>query len=540
VIEKLIENWLDNASERSYQSVFVQMLAADGYTVLHSTRHCLLEFGKDILAIAPDGVGCAFQLKGNPGGRMTIGMFRKDIQPQLVQLMGQSPAFPGFPVGKHRAYLVSNGQYEEEVQTAVRDMNAAPYPAQAELWSRGYLFKLCKRHGASLWPSELKDNRALLELYLANPRDQLPIGTLAAMLESVLRLTPGTLTFGRAELERAASSAAWLTGICTATFAEAENHSATALGWTLCCVMLIGAAEKHARGDISSVRTSLPLAKNSMLDSMAALWEEVRGRKYLVEGNALTDPEVYGWRVAVLYGFLASLAIADKELSLLSIVSREALHEWLKTGGHRAQLWGEAAVANLLPWLLWLRRQNATMLSDAEILTIATAVIKLNQPKSKDALPTPHYNFETVLRQQLNLHGMKSPDALEQETFAGSAFTAEALMHLLVRIKMKQQCKSLWPDFTRLGHRRLSFDEPWHYCLLRAQTGVDETRLYPSTYEWTQLEKDALQETQPSSVPNELRTCPWLLSMWWQVAPHRLDSEAMRVFANAMLPGCSE
>jgi hypothetical protein len=125
VIEKLLENWLDSASERSYQAVFVQMLGAEGYTVLHSTRHCLLEFGKDILAVAPDGVGCAFQLKGDPGGRMTVGEFRNGIQQQLVQLMSQSPSYAGFPAGTYRAYLVSNGQFDEEVQTAVREMNGA-------------------------------------------------------------------------------------------------------------------------------------------------------------------------------------------------------------------------------------------------------------------------------------------------------------------------------------------------------------------------------------------------------------------------------
>ena len=133
MIEKLLENWLDRASERSYQAVFVQMLAAEGYTVLHSTRHCLLEYGEDSLAIAPDGVGCAFQLKGDPGGRMKISEFRKDIQPQLTQLMARSPSYPGCPTGPHRAYLVSNGQFEEEVQVAVREMNNGPYPSKTLL-----------------------------------------------------------------------------------------------------------------------------------------------------------------------------------------------------------------------------------------------------------------------------------------------------------------------------------------------------------------------------------------------------------------------
>jgi hypothetical protein len=68
VIERLVEYWLDSASERSYQPAFVQILVSDGHRVLHSTRHSPIEFGKDVISIAPDGVPCAFQLKGNLAG----------------------------------------------------------------------------------------------------------------------------------------------------------------------------------------------------------------------------------------------------------------------------------------------------------------------------------------------------------------------------------------------------------------------------------------------------------------------------------------
>lgn len=537
VLEKLLENWLDSASERSYQPVFVQMLAADGYTVLHSTRHCLLEFGKDILAIGPDGVGCAFQLKGDPGGRMTIGTFRDGIQQQLVQLMSQSPSYPGFPRGAHRAYLVSNGQFEEEVQAAVREMNDGPYPAKVELWSRGKLLDLCNRRGASLWPGELRDTRDLLELYLGNPRDQVPIRTLAEMLSSVLGLAADVTPFGRPQLGRAASSAVWLTGISTAPFAEAENHQAVALGWTLCCVMLIGAAEKHAQGDMKAVQTSFTLAASTVLDALAALWQEVRERQHLVEGDALTDPEVYGWRIGVLYGLLSSLAIAAKDVPVLDDDSRHALSQWLKTGTHQLDLWGEAAVANLIPRLLWLRTDDPTLRPDLEINALTSAVITRNQQKSLMSLPSPYYTFEEVFRHYRDVYGLRrSVSIIEQETFPGNSYTAELLFHLLVRTGLKQRCKSLWPAFSRLGHRQLRLDASWHYCTVTTPSGIEDTKLYKPTYEWSQLKQDSLQEEQPSTVPEELRKNPWLLAMWWQVAPHRLNSEATRVFANALIP----
>src|SRR3984885_9369972 len=104
VHERLLEGWLDSAGERTYQGPFCQVLSAEGYSVLHSTRHAHIEFGKDVIAVAPDGIPCAYQLKGNPGGRLTLAQFR-DIQPQLGELVSQAIVYPGAPNVRHRSYL---------------------------------------------------------------------------------------------------------------------------------------------------------------------------------------------------------------------------------------------------------------------------------------------------------------------------------------------------------------------------------------------------------------------------------------------------
>lgn len=534
MIEKLLENWLDSASELSYQPVFVQMLAAEGYTVLHSTRHCLLEFGKDILAIAPDGVGCAFQLKGDPKGRMKIGEFRKDIQPQLVQLLWQAPAYPGFPSGAHRAYLVSNGQYDEEVQTAVQGMNNMPTLARLELWSRGQLLELCRKHGVSLWPGELSDTRSLLELYMSDPYGQFPLMALAEVLGSVLHLGPRAEILNGAALRRAATSACWITGVAVSHYAEKENNQAVALAWTLCCVMLIGAEGKHGKTDSSGVQASLEIAKAAVLDALTSLWKEVASRDHLVEGSPLTDPEVYGWRLTALYGLLSSLAIADLTLGLLSDVERQGLHKWLRAPHKGLDIWGEAAIASLVPWLVWLRKVDATERPDREIAGAANLVIQRNQMKAANPLPSPYYDGESVIRHRLGLEGVAS--GLLEETFAGGTYTAECLLHMLVRTNQKDKCRAIWPAFTKLGHRGLRFASPWHYCLLRTSEGIDDTKLHPSTYEWKRLKQDVRDQSQSLIVPPTLRACPWLLSMWWQVAPHRLNAAASGVFTESILP----
>lgn len=534
MIEKLLENWLDRASERSYQPVFVQMLAGDGYKILHSTRHCLLEFGKDVLAIAPDGVGCAFQLKGNPSGRLSVGEFRREIQPQLVQLMGQAPSYPGFPPGPHRSYLVSNGQFEEEVQAAVREMNFSPYPSKVELWGRGQLLSMCTRNADRLWPDEVEDTRVLLELYMLDPRGKPPVQLLDRMLASILKLEEGHESYNRSELVRASTSAAWVTGIAMSSFAEARNHYSVAIAWTQCCVALLGAAVKHASGNLSIVQSSLKLAEAATLDALTALWQEVEGRKSLVEGDPLSDHDIVGWRITTLYGLLTPLAIANADQHLINAPSAEALHRWLMNAENRPSLWGEGAVAALVPWCVWLRKVVATTRPDEEIQALASAVIRANQPRSSSALPSPYYDGEAAMSMSM---GLRENATSQPESFHGNSYTACAAMHLLVRTRLKQACKRLWPDFTRLGHRFIDLADEVDYCRFKVRRGVETTKLFPFTYEWSQLQTDTLAEPSCRRMPDALALNPWLLAMWWQAAPHRLNAEAARAFCESLLPG---
>ena len=536
MIEKLLENWLDSASERSYQAVFVQMLNAQGYRVVRSTRHNVLEFGKDILAIAPDGIGCAFQLKGNPGGRIGLSQFRSEIQPQLVQLMTQPVVYPGFPEGTHRSYLVSNGYFEEEVIVAVQQLNLnSSYPSKVELISRGELLPWCHDFGVKLWPSELSDTRTLLEIYLSDPKDQLPKKQLFEMLSIVLNLDGlEAKRLKRPALDRALTSAALLTGIVTAHFAESENHYAVVESWVLFSALLIATTKKHAFKVNGTILETLRLAENNAYEALLQLWREVSSKKYLVEGNVFTDPEVYGWRITTLMGLLSSFALANEKLSLLNDDESEALHKWLKNPPKPIDLWGEAAVASLLPWMVWLRKNDATLRPDNEIYALSNAVITRNQSNSDVPLAAPYYDFSEVGKHQFQLLKMGEGSLSERETFAGSAFTAQTLMHLMVRTKNKSKCKELWPNFSRISHRGLDFDEGWHYCLLKVRAGVENTHIYPSTYKWTNLKSDALELT--SYIPEAMSERPSLLSLWWQVAPHRLNSVSAFTFIESVLP----
>jgi len=92
-----------------------------------------------------------------------------------------------------------------------------------------------------------------------------------------------------------------------------------------------------------------------------------------------------------------------------------------------------------------------------------------------------------------------------------------------------------WLDLTRLNHRSLVPDSPWEYCRLKVESGVDETLVLASEGQWSELRREARKDSR-ISLPAAIVERPWLLGLWWQVAPQRLNPDTCRVFANAILP----
>ena len=528
MLEKLLENWLDSASERSYQASFVQMIAAHGYCVLHSTRHCALEFGKDVIAIAPDGVPCAFQLKGHPGGRLGLREFRSDVQQQIIQLMSQPIVFPGIPEGMaHRSFLVSNGYFEEEVQRAVDDLNRASYLSKLSLIGRGQLIAWANDLGASLWPSEMGNIRELLEVLLHDGRDLLPIKRLSPILEEILALRLSDSPLKASQLERSTPSAALFTGIATHHFAKEDNHFAVASAW---CLFVVSAIASHQRSNLKmnvKSKGSLLLAEQAIKDSLVSLWSEMHARGDLIEGDAFAEPEVYKWRYTLLCGLFSTLwffpenTSDDKE-------RRSAIAEWLNRQHEYLLLWGEAAIPCFLALQLYHRSTDTSVRPDYELIDLFQEVVASNQTGNVRALPDPYYNYEDVGRVLYRLKDSAQSSALKEETFAGSSYSAELLLQLMARYNLKQFCQDGWPDFNRLCHKRFIPAQAWQYGLIKCKEGVEETRQYPLEYTWEKLCEDANTETC-EYLPEELSAKPHLLLLWLIIAPHRLTSAVGRV-----------
>ena len=195
MIERLLETWLTRANERSFQIPFCHSLASEGYRVVHMSRHCGMEMGKDILAVAPDGVPCAFQLKGVPnGGKLTLGKWREELEKQIQPLVFGKIVHPSIDsIAVHRAYIVINGEFDEEVSRAIDDFNRATNdegrPERKLLTIvKGDLLQRFNKLQTDFWVSHLNDVKTFLELMLANGRGRLPKEKIARLFESAMPL----------------------------------------------------------------------------------------------------------------------------------------------------------------------------------------------------------------------------------------------------------------------------------------------------------------------------------------------------------------
>ena len=121
MLEKIIENWLDKATERSFQQPFCYMLSAEGHTIIHSTRHSATELGKDIITIDGDGTLCAFQLKT---GNISLAKWQNEVSRQIDSLVVGKIVHPSIEtLEHHKSYLVTNGNIAEEVSFDIKGRN---------------------------------------------------------------------------------------------------------------------------------------------------------------------------------------------------------------------------------------------------------------------------------------------------------------------------------------------------------------------------------------------------------------------------------
>ncbi|MEQ8852810.1 hypothetical protein [Gimesia sp.] len=502
--------------------------------MLHVSRHCAMEIGKDVIAIAPDGVPCAYQLKGLDGGMMTLSKWRDDLGKQLHPLVHAKIVHPSLNTSQHhRSYIVVNGDFHEVVQREIDDFNRGMIDAgQPErvvtTIVKGELFQAFNELQSEFWATNLNDLKTYLELFLEDGSGPLPKQKLASLLHDALPLEPANKK--RPSNNESARSLVGAAVICSAaisSFTLAENHVAEFEAWTIFWCYTMGLAEKW-KTPFKTIEFAANLASDSIFSSLGRLCDELITREHYFEGDPLLDRPVYGVRMTQLLGLMGlyGLLLQNKLRTNEGETDRQHLDfaiKFCEMHKNKLLLWGEYAIPQFLAWNYFRKTYDATPKGDFFYSTLIKTICRKNNIDSKNTLPNAYYDAEAILPYELGLANKPLNDS-----FSRYSHYLESLMHLFIRGNYKQEMKSLFPDITQIGFRYFDPGDMWRYFMYRNEDcGTDITKFLVPPHKWEDLRRKS-EESNGDEIPFLLKEYPLHYLTMLLVMPYRVNASGLR------------
>lgn len=526
MIERVVENWLTNANERSFEIPFCQLLTGEGYQVVHLSRHGSFEQGKDVLAITPDGTPCAFQLKGS-SGKITLATWGKEYSDQVTRLVELPIRHPSIdPSAERRVYFVTNGELEEEVRVEIADRNLdwerRGLPTLETIIKGQLLARFLKLH-SPFWPTELTMEHEFLELYLADGKNCLNKQEFSSFLESLVKLDKNRAT--KAECSRRLSSAAVAVAYLLSSYENESNHVAIFEGWVVYTSILAAMVDKYNLR-AKYWKNSLDIAFYAIETSLQSLCNELISRVTLTEGDPLSDPPFYRGRVTWIVGLVASFCIwkALRKEELPDDISSWHF-AFMKSQQRELELWGEAAIPHFLANFWYLSRFEPKKIASISMLSsLIDGLVRINgnPVEGQYGLPDPYHQFAEVINSR---HGFKDPARME--SYFGQAYSLDSLIQLLVRRGWRQRLASLWPKITKVGFSRFRPNMAWQYALWHVEDGTMIEQQPKMTQSWKMLQ-DTAGTVEYLEIPSVFQDFPELLLMFINVYPHRLNPDVVK------------
>ena len=528
--ERLLENWLDRSNERGYQPVFCQALSARGFSVVHSTRHTSMELGKDVIARDSKGKFHAFQLKGNPGSRLTMSQWQA-ILPQINALMLQ-PIEPPISDRAELAvpYLVTNGQVDEDVHAAIRALGTLAQQDGREalrLISRGNLLDDFIRPIADeTWPPSTEVDGHILTCWQLDGADYFSTAQFHQMLLQALPFTKTPRS--NVTLERALFGAAIINEICLRRYQESENFLAVLFGRALFLAASYSLIER-ARLKPSAFAAVRELTWTSMSEEFTSLiknLEQEAGRYYYDRAPQFEFP-YHQQRLFLLKSILSVLALSakhspqDHHLTTVADEYADFIRDFVCGEVNHGALLGEYAVPQILFVYWYMCSQSGSAKTDGLVGSALNALLTQNSLADRRAqIPNPYYAMPDVLADRL---GLDSSKLGKNESFRRQLWTALPLFGVLVRRNLKQTAKYLFSDMTKFIHRRTSLRSAWQFGLHQVEDAeeIGEELEFPAEWDAIVARVTRFKLSIPKGLVEDVVT----LGLFLILCPFRLTEE---------------
>lgn len=524
--ERIVENWLNRASERSFQIPFCNVLSYKGYTILHMSRHCGMEMGKDILALDKNGRVCAFQLKNVNGKKLSLKAWREDLGKQINSLALGKIVHPSINSDiPHKPYIVINGELDEEVSREIDDFNRMLEEinrpeSKLTVIVKGQLLKDFKEISVNIWPNELMNVKEYLEVFLSDGKSMLDKEKFTRLIESTYSLPNNTSSVK--ECLRMFSSGALITASSIVDFTSSENHFAEIEAWTIYLAYTSALAEKKNIA-FKLYKNEFTIGYKSIYNSLFRLCEELMQKDIFAKSNhGLGEIALFKPKITLLVGLMSLYAIWRRFEELEENEHDIFLRDFISKYSKKIILWGEYCVPQILNLYFYGYLFNVNIRNDFFIKNLLETVIYFNKSTNDNILPNPYYDVDSIYPIL-----MKIDTTPIKESFKRSSYCLESLLHLLVKTGMKQNLKLEWNSITKINFLSFKHPEKWQLYLWQSNFGYYETRMLPFTMKWSKLLEEAT-ESNGSDLPENLRKFPLFYLCFLVVFPHRLSSSGIR------------
>ena len=526
MIERVIENWLDNSTEREYEFGFSQVLVSKRYKIVSKSSHGPGEHGKDLVCADLAGHYHAFQLKT---GNINLEHWRRirgEIE-ELVVLPIEHPNVP--PASQFTPYLVTNGQISSDVRHQIVQFNAlwmGRSGRQLELIERGPLLQDFLELHKTLLPVDPVDFERFLRLFLADRLEFLDKAQFSKFLEKLLPLDE---TLPRARLSRVFSSTAVLAAYVLSSYSKPRNHLAQIEGWILTVSHLLLLAESYPTYKSIWHRT-LALCLEAWDIGTSALAREALTSATWAEGDPLTDSLVISYRSVILAGYLSAYALLLAKRNQEREVRDEIYLRILRSVRERKLFfWGESAGPFFYAVLVLLQSRGEEGLACQLAASLISTITHENKLGHVPGVPDPYCTPDELARQYV-LGEDVLPDNV---SFAGRSFTLKVFVEFLARRERKQSLKSLWYGITGIDSAEFAPHAPRDIFRWRNKDGALVIRRWKQPQEWQELYDLA---TSVPDAPNLLSAnYPEYLLPLVMAYPHRLTPHSARLIENTFV-----
>lgn len=502
-VERLVEDWLINSDERSYQIPFASYLSKLGHKVNYVSPHGALEHGKDIISTSPERKMHAYQLKA---GNINLTSWRK-IKEEVREAATVPVNIPGHARRVvDRAFLVLTGHVSDPVRdqiTLINDDHVKRKYAVIEIMELPDLVTGFTDVFESFFPATVAPLHDLVRLYLANGRGPQDKNTLFTVLQTVVGNPSGPRIAARSlsNLMVAAEFAA-------APYRRSKNHISVIDTWVIAACHILRLARRL------SLRSRyweqpLGLCQQAIEAAASDLLDEGFSRDHFLEGDPLLDAAFSGHRKSLVLGYMGAIVnsrciqgqeVRDHSAQLLDVLHREC----------PLAVWGEGAWNYHLNLALALRHTpDGASTAEALVASWLAHVCPRKPPWPKD----PYWTVDD----EVSLSQQREQSTREEPEQARVSYTAAAATGFLARRMLRNTLKWAWRALSRYQLAQLAPAEPWIELDWAVENGSLELHILPITGSWSKLRAEAAAQRSSLFADEE----SWLLPYFLCVYPHR-------------------